>query len=197
MMNLVKRIFNRSRKRFDLGLSHSVVDGVTQLCHQYGRVIVLEDDLILHPSFVDFMLQSLDRYSEEDSVAQSAENGKIDSWAIRWYWFTFRQEKLTLYPRRSLVWQNGFDALTTHIHSASLSFQHPLDVFVQMYWPATFTFPQTVEVDNSAFDEVKKCLKSVTLQTFVSPWPRQLYKKNKPSDFQVSSPLTNRKRQII
>jgi len=56
----------------NLGLTRSIVSGVTELCGQYGRVIVLEDDLILHPFFLDFMLQSLDRYADDDRVAQVA-----------------------------------------------------------------------------------------------------------------------------
>ncbi len=54
------------------GLAHSVVDGVTWLCQEFGRVIVLEDDFILHPFFLDFMLQSLDRFADNDRVAQIA-----------------------------------------------------------------------------------------------------------------------------
>ena len=54
----------------NLGLARSIVSGVTELCEQYGRVIVLEDDFILHPFVFDFMLQSLDRYADEEQVAQ-------------------------------------------------------------------------------------------------------------------------------
>jgi len=54
----------------NLGLAHSIVTGVTSLCEQYGRAIVLEDDLIVHPAFVHFMLSALDRYQDEDRVAQ-------------------------------------------------------------------------------------------------------------------------------
>jgi len=33
------------------GLSKSVIEGVTQICNQYGSVIVLEDDIIISPYF--------------------------------------------------------------------------------------------------------------------------------------------------
>jgi len=36
-------------------------------------------------------------------------NGKVDSWAIRWYASALVNNKLTLYPGRSLVFQNGMD----------------------------------------------------------------------------------------
>ena len=54
----------------NLGLARSVVDGVTDLCSRFGRVIVLEDDLVLHPGFIDYMLQALDRYAEAANVYQ-------------------------------------------------------------------------------------------------------------------------------
>jgi hypothetical protein len=54
----------------NFGLARSIVDGVTDLCNRYGRVIVLEDDLVLAPSFINYMLQALDRYAAEKDVYQ-------------------------------------------------------------------------------------------------------------------------------
>jgi len=54
----------------NLGLAHSVVDGVTDLCNRFGRVIVLEDDLVLNPGFLNYMLQALDRYAAAENVYQ-------------------------------------------------------------------------------------------------------------------------------
>jgi hypothetical protein len=54
----------------NLGLAHSIVSGVSELCDQYGRVIVVEDDFVLNPSFLDFMLQGLDRYADTENVYQ-------------------------------------------------------------------------------------------------------------------------------
>jgi hypothetical protein len=56
----------------NFGLARSIVSGVTELCEKYGRVIVLEDDFILHPFFVDFMLQSLEKYTDEEKIVQVA-----------------------------------------------------------------------------------------------------------------------------
>ncbi len=52
----------------NLGLAASVIDGVTQVCREHGRVIVLEDDLILASTFLDYMNRALDRYRDEDRV---------------------------------------------------------------------------------------------------------------------------------
>ena len=54
----------------NVGLARSVVDGVTDLCSRFGRVIVVEDDLVLNAAFIDYMLQSLDRYAEAANVYQ-------------------------------------------------------------------------------------------------------------------------------
>lgn len=50
------------------GLADSIIDGVTRLCSEYGRVIVLEDDLITSPHFLRFMNDALDMYEHEDRV---------------------------------------------------------------------------------------------------------------------------------
>lgn len=54
----------------NLGLSRSVIAGVSQAVDRFGRVIVVEDDLELHPAFLTFMNQGLDRYANDDRVFQ-------------------------------------------------------------------------------------------------------------------------------
>ena len=46
------------------GLARSIVGGVSSLCDRFGRVIVVEDDLLVAPSFLDFMNRALERYEE-------------------------------------------------------------------------------------------------------------------------------------
>lgn len=50
------------------GLYRSVRDGVTEVVEQYGRVIVMEDDLVTSPAFLDYMNRSLDRYESYPAV---------------------------------------------------------------------------------------------------------------------------------
>jgi hypothetical protein len=52
------------------GLAASVVEGVTEIVNKYGRVIVLEDDLILSPFFLQYMNQALDLYEDVPQVMQ-------------------------------------------------------------------------------------------------------------------------------
>lgn len=52
------------------GLARSIIDGVTELCGTHGRVIILEDDLVVHPAFLDYMLQALDAFHDAEQVYQ-------------------------------------------------------------------------------------------------------------------------------
>jgi hypothetical protein len=168
------------------GLANNIIDGITKVVNQYGRVIVLEDDLVTSPYFLKFMNDGLNIYEEEEKVIsvhgyvypikglpeifflrgadcwgwatwkrgwdlfekdgkklldelekrkltklfdfngaypytkmlKNQVEGKVDSWAIRWYASAFIQEKLTLYPGISLVKHIG--DLGTHVKDSSL-----------------------------------------------------------------------------
>ncbi|WP_050463146.1 glycosyltransferase [Herbaspirillum autotrophicum] len=165
------------------GLSKSIIDGVSRVCSDYGKVIALEDDLVTSPYFLKFMNDGLDYYETETRVISVhgyiypvSENlpatfflrgadcwgwatwkrgwdffesdskalykalhaggeiktfdfggnydyahmlkqqieGKVNSWAIRWYASAFLANKLTLYPGVSLVQNIGNDNSGTH-----------------------------------------------------------------------------------
>jgi hypothetical protein len=168
------------------GLANNIIDGITKVVNQYGKVVVLEDDLITSPYFLKFMNDGLNIYEEEEKVIsvhgyvypikglpeifflrgadcwgwatwkrgwdlfekdgkklldelekrkltklfdfngaypytkmlKDQVEGKVDSWAIRWYASAFIQEKLTLYPGISLVKHIG--DLGTHVKDSSL-----------------------------------------------------------------------------
>ena len=53
----------------NLGLSRSLIDGVTKICREHGRVIVLEDDILVGRYFLRFMNDGLNQYAEDDRVA--------------------------------------------------------------------------------------------------------------------------------
>jgi len=56
----------------NMGLKKSIETGVGDLCRQYGRIIVLEDDIIVSKLFIDFMLSALDHYEHDERVMQVA-----------------------------------------------------------------------------------------------------------------------------
>lgn len=53
----------------NLGLAASVISGVSQLCDAFGRVIVVEDDLVTSREFLRFMNQGLELYKDDERVA--------------------------------------------------------------------------------------------------------------------------------
>jgi hypothetical protein len=63
---------NHNAKVFEasenLGLSLSIIRGISQVSEIHDRIIVLEDDLVLHPKTLDFMIQALDRYEDDPQI---------------------------------------------------------------------------------------------------------------------------------
>jgi GT2 family glycosyltransferase len=52
------------------GLARSIITGVSEICAAHGRVIVVEDDLVVAPDFLGFLNAGLDRYQDEPRVFQ-------------------------------------------------------------------------------------------------------------------------------
>ncbi|GHT01423.1 hypothetical protein AGMMS50276_29400 [Synergistales bacterium] len=50
------------------GLAKSLIAGITELCERFGRVIVVEDDILTHRSFLRFMNEGLNKYENNDEV---------------------------------------------------------------------------------------------------------------------------------
>ncbi|MEH6656449.1 glycosyltransferase [Leeuwenhoekiella marinoflava] len=50
------------------GLANSIISGVSKILNTYDTVIVLEDDLITTPNFLDFMNDALDYYKSNNSI---------------------------------------------------------------------------------------------------------------------------------
>jgi len=53
----------------NFGLAASIIDGVGRLCKERGRVIVVEDDLLLSPYFLRYMNDGLALYASDTKVA--------------------------------------------------------------------------------------------------------------------------------
>jgi len=173
----------------NLGLAKSIINGVTKIVNEYGKVIVLEDDIVTSKYFLEYMNRGLDIYEKDEQVisihgyiypieeklpetffikgadcwgwatwkrgwdlfesdgkkllaelkekklikefdfsgsfpysnmlkAQIA--GKNNSWAVRWYASAFLKNKLTLYPKESLVYNIGLDKSGTHCGSEDI-----------------------------------------------------------------------------
>ena len=96
------------------GLAKNIIEGVTEIVNKYGKVIVLEDDLITSPYFLRFMNEALNFYENEEKVWHiSGWNYPIDTnglgdaflwrlmncwgwatWANRWKYYEKDVDKL-------------------------------------------------------------------------------------------------------
>ena len=50
------------------GLADSIVAGVQRVLAEHGRVIVLEDDIVTSPGFLEFMNRGLELYADDEKV---------------------------------------------------------------------------------------------------------------------------------
>ncbi|MDC1387034.1 glycosyltransferase [Candidatus Thioglobus sp.] len=85
----------------NFGLSKSIESGVTEVIDNYGKAIILEDDIVTAPYFLRYMNESLDLYEFDSSVANISgytipNNGELpETWfskgANSWGWGTWKE----------------------------------------------------------------------------------------------------------
>lgn len=56
------------KKNTNTGLAGSVIAGVTEVIRRYGKVIVVEDDLLFSPNFLNYMNEALVRYEADRRI---------------------------------------------------------------------------------------------------------------------------------
>lgn len=54
------------------GLAKSIINGVSEIIEEYGKVIVIEDDSVASPYFLSFMNESLNFYENEKNIGAIA-----------------------------------------------------------------------------------------------------------------------------
>jgi len=87
-------------------------------------------------------------------------NGENDSWGILFWWAVFRANGLVLHPRKSLVWNGGFDASGTHGSDQAWTGQSVADIARDEWVGKPFLFPEQVATDELAFGKVIRYLRS-------------------------------------
>lgn len=94
-----KRIFT---EEVNLGLAKSIINGVTKVLNDFEQIIVLEDDIVVSPAFLEFMLDGLRIYRSDSKVASLcgymypiSTDGLQESFFLRgadcWGWATWRR----------------------------------------------------------------------------------------------------------
>lgn len=67
------------------GLANSVIEGVTKVIEKYGRAIVVEDDIVVHPFFLRFMNEVLGFYEQDPRIFMIG--GFRLNFKIPWWYF--------------------------------------------------------------------------------------------------------------
>ncbi len=95
--------------------------------------------------------------------------GKVNSWAIRWYASAFLQNKLTLYPGKSLVKNIGTDGSGTNFTNSTGDFETTFSNTLPR-------IPETIEESVFARKEIANYLKTIENQTLENIGVRALKK---------------------
>jgi hypothetical protein len=78
----------------NMGLANSIITGVTEVCGEHGRIIVVEDDLVTAPTFLRYMNDALDKYEHVSRVG-----------SIHGYWYPVeRPVPETFFLRGASCW---------------------------------------------------------------------------------------------
>ncbi|TVP48080.1 MAG: glycosyltransferase [Gemmatimonadales bacterium] len=171
------RVVERDR---NLGLARSIITGVDETLAHHEAVIVVEDDLVTSPHFLQFMNAGLRRYRDDDRVISvcgyrfPVEGALPDSYFLpgafcwgwgtwRWEWALFEHDQHRAFAeilRRNLVYEfdfQGSDPLTK-IFQRSLFPQENVDSWA-LRWMATACihgklalYPGETLVFNGGFD---------------------------------------------
>ena len=91
------------KQKENLGLAKSIILGVTDIINKYGKIIVLEDDIVTSPYFLNYMNDSLNFYEKEKHVwhisawnypIEETNNGKTYLWRVMncWGWGTWKNK---------------------------------------------------------------------------------------------------------
>ena len=99
------------------GLARNIIDGVTTMVNRYGRVIVLEDDLVVAPHFLRFMNDALDIYADVPQVGHiqacdftndpSLPDTFLIKWTGSWGWATWKRAWQFLIPTEEPYWKSS------------------------------------------------------------------------------------------
>lgn len=187
------KIFENKKNK---GLANSIIDGVTKVVNEYGKIIVLEDDLVTSQYFLKYSNDFLNLYKDDEKVVSCSAwcfnikpvkektffmkgadclgwatwkrgwdlfetdgkklldeiternlqeefemnnsypyiqmlrqqiEGRVNSWAIRWYASTFLKNKLCLFPTKTLLAHIGDTPDATHCKQNGALFEADID----------------------------------------------------------------------
>lgn len=115
-INGFQRVELRAREK-NYGLAENIIEGVTEIVNRYGKVIVVEDDLITNRYLLRFMNSGLKRYEKEkrvtgvtgysflkDSTDYEKESYFCSITGISWLWGTWA-DRWAKFDKEAVGWE--------------------------------------------------------------------------------------------
>lgn len=106
------------------GLANSIITGVSQVITKYGKLIVLEDDLISSPNFLNFMNQALLFYESNENIFS------ISGYTLDLPSLEFNESDFYLGYRASSwgwgIWRNRWDEVLWEVEDFNRFFWNPV-----------------------------------------------------------------------
>lgn len=166
-------------REHNFGLARSVIDGVSSILSRHGRIIVLEDDLIVAPGFLGYMNDALEKYADDSRIWQvsgyffpvliDAQEDAIflplttswgwGTWLRAWKWFdidAMAYNELKAMPSK----RKAFDLQGAYPYFSMLERQlrGEIDSWAVRWWLTVFiqhglvVYPCQSLVENAGFD---------------------------------------------
>lgn len=82
------------------GLARNIIRGVSRIVNEYGKVIVLEDDLVTSPYFLTFINEVLEQFEDDEKIGHvhgfcypglDLPDAFLIKWAGSWGWGTWKR----------------------------------------------------------------------------------------------------------
>lgn len=198
----------------NMGLKASIFDGVGRLCKEYGRVIVLEDDLIVAPCILEYFNSALDKYKDETRIwsvvgyqydvpkLRNRDTALILPFAHCWGWATWDRAwsqfdisaPINNQTLKSRAFQRFFDAtgVRDFTDMLGLAVQEKINSWFILWYYKIFTergaciFPPVTYVSNIGMEAGGTHASALSpYAKLVHPLPPQDYLASLPDGFQI------------
>ena len=76
-VNKVREIINKidgfkevviTEAETNIGCANSIISGITKVINDHGKAIIVEDDILTAPNFLEFMNEALDKYEKDERI---------------------------------------------------------------------------------------------------------------------------------
>ena len=152
-----KKISIIFRKK-NYGLSHNIIDGVTKIINRHGKIIVIEEDIIVDKNFLNFLNQSLNFYKNKKSIWHiSGWNYNLNmplsfdgyftktmncwgwgTWKDRWKYFEKNPKKIIDTWTKKMISQFNFDNTHNFFSQIVRNKEHKINTWAIFWYAVIF-----------------------------------------------------------